>query len=69
MTLAGFIASRPATEIEQDAWRFEKALREIQKLTDCSIARGIAAAALARDRDEQERLMGNAAPSNGESPC
>jgi hypothetical protein len=56
VTLAGFIASRPATQIEQDAWRFEKALREIQKLTDCGIARGIAAAALARDRDEQQRL-------------
>ena len=41
----------------------------ILRLSSCPIARGLAAAAIARDRDEQERLIGNPQPSNGESPC
>lgn len=53
---ADWLRRRPAREIDQDCYRYERALREVLRLTDCAIARGLAASALSRDRDEQRRL-------------
>ncbi len=56
MTLAEFIASRPASKVEQDCWRYERALQAILRTSPCAIARELAAAALAEDREHQDRL-------------
>ena len=43
-----------------------RALRQVLCLSGEPHIKALAAAAIAQDRNEQERLMGNAAPSNGE---
>lgn len=55
-TLAEWLAATPVPMREQKAWIYERALQSILQLSGCSLARALAAAALADDRDHQLRL-------------
>lgn len=57
MTFPDWLAANPVPMREQKAWIFEQALHSILGLSQCSVARALAAAALANSRDEQDRLM------------
>lgn len=55
-TLADWLSATPVPMREQKAWIYEQALQSILKLSGCSLAKALAAAALADDRDHQLRL-------------
>jgi hypothetical protein len=53
---ANWLDATPATVRDQKAWIYEQALHSILRLSGCTTARALAAAALANSRDEQDRL-------------
>lgn len=55
-TLADWLSKNPVPMREQKAWIYEQALQSILQLSGCSLAKALAAAALADDRDHQLRL-------------
>lgn len=53
---SAWLAATPVPEREHKAWVYERALHSILQLSGCTIARALAAAALANDREHQHAL-------------
>lgn len=55
-SLEHWLAATPVPEREQRAWILERMAHSILRLSSDPLARALAAAALANDRDEQRQL-------------